>query len=197
MPRKIRIDMTGLRYGRLVGIAFSHAQDGHAHWLFACDCGVEAVIKGTSVRLGRTASCGCLHSEISAERLTTHGRRAARRHDPTYRAWQEINSSCTDANAPRFRVHGAKGIAVCPRWRTDFTAFLADMGERPAGTKLDRIDPAADFGPGNCRWSELVRRARRATEGRSGLVRESQTLSGASLPRPLGSETPKYSSSQP
>lgn len=166
MPRKTRIDMTGIRYGRLVGIGYSHTESGHAHWLFQCDCGAEPVIKGTAVRLGRTSSCGCLHSEICAARLTTHGHRAGKRHDATYRAWQQINTACTDANAPQFREHGALGIAVCDAWRTDFAAFLADMGARPAGTKLSRIDAAAGFTPDNCRWIDLESRSRRAKAGR-------------------------------
>lgn len=157
--------MTGLRYGRLTGVEYSHTQCSHAYWLFACDCGARVIVNGAAVRAGKTESCGCLHREVSAERLTVHGRRAGKRHDATYRAWQEINNACTDPNAPPFRDHGALGIAVCPAWRTDFEAFLADMGERPARTKLSRIDIDGDFTPDNCRWTLLASRADRALAG--------------------------------
>jgi len=145
--------MTGLRYGRLTGVEYSHTQCSHAYWLFACNCGNKVIVNGAAVRAGKTESCGCLHREMSAERLTVHGRRAGKRHDATYRAWQEINN------------YGALGIAVCPAWRTDFEAFLADMGERPARTKLSRIDIDGDFTPDNCRWTLLASRSDRALAG--------------------------------
>jgi hypothetical protein len=165
MARKLRIDMTGLRCGRLVGIEFSHRAGSHAHWRFLCDCGNETTVDGTAVRAGKTASCGCLHREICAARLTTHGRRAKKRHDPTYRAWQEIHTFCTNPESPRYRDFGARGIRVCPAWRADFETFLADLGERPADHILVRIDPHQDFRPGNCRWAPLRSRSRRALEG--------------------------------
>lgn len=165
MARKIRIDMTGLRYGRLIGIEFSHRAGSHAHWRFLCDCGNETTVDGTAVRAGKTASCGCLHREICAERLTTHGRRAKKRHDPTYRAWQEINTFCTNRESSRYRDFGARGIRVCPAWSKDFQAFLADLGERPAGRILVLIDPRQDFAPGNCRWALVRSRSRRARDG--------------------------------
>jgi hypothetical protein len=165
MARKIRIDMTGLRYGRLVGIDFSHRSGGHAHWRFICDCGNETTADGTAVRAGNTASCGCLHREICAARLLKHGRRAKKRHDPTYRAWQEINTLCSNPESPRYRDFGARGIRVCPTWSSDFEAFLADMRERPADRILVRIDLHGDFEPGNCRWAPVRTRSRRAREG--------------------------------
>ena len=165
MARKIRIDMTGLRYGRLVGIEFSHRQGSHAHWLFACDCGETTIADGTAVRAGKTASCGCLHREICAARLLKHGWRARKRHDPTYRAWQEINTLCSNRSSPRFRDFGARGIKVCPAWASDFEKFVQDMGERPAGTIIARIDAGQDFTPANCRWSTVRSRSLRAIEG--------------------------------
>lgn len=165
MARKIRIDMRGLRFGRLVGLDFVHSAHGHAYWRFACDCGAETVADGTPVRAGRTQSCGCLHREICAARLLKHGRRARRRHDPTYRAWQAINTVCTNPDSPRYRDFGARGIAVCPEWAGNFEAFLTDMGERPADRILARIDTDADFGPDNCRWVAVRTRSLRAREG--------------------------------
>lgn len=158
--------MTGLRYGRLVGIGFSHRdRSGHAHWLFLCDCGGEVVSGGSSVRAGNALSCGCLHREISAARLTTHGRRAAKRYDPTYRAWQAMNDACANPASPRYDRIGALGIGVAEAWRESFAAFLEDMGERPENTVLDRNATDTDFGSGNCRWAPVRSRSRRAREG--------------------------------
>ena len=150
--RKVRIDMVGVRHGRLVGLSFVETGRQHAHWRFQCDCGEITIADGAAVRAGRTTSCGCMHSELSAARLTVHGHRAGRRHDPTYRAWQQIKAYCTHPANPRFREFGGRGIGVDPRWVTDFEAFLADLGERPVGTVLGRLDPEDDFRPGNCCW---------------------------------------------
>jgi hypothetical protein len=61
-------------------------------------------------------------------------------------------SRCENPAAPNFQWYGARGITVCERWRA-FANFLADMGERPSGTTLDRIDGTRGYQPGNCRWA--------------------------------------------
>ncbi len=145
---KVRIDMYGLRYGRLVGIAFAHrSANGHAHWLFQCDCGRQIVAAGGNVRSGSTSSCGCLHRELSAARLTEHGYRAAKHHGPTYRAWQKM----------RYEA----GAEICARW-ADFGAFVADLGERPDHTRLGRRDVSKPFSSANCWWEPLESRNIRA-----------------------------------
>ncbi len=166
MARKILIDMTGLRFGRLVGLSFSHRGPcGHAHWHFSCDCGARVTVDGSKVRSGNTTSCGCRHREISAARLTVHGHRGGKRHGPTYRAWQAMKDGCANPASPKFDAIGARGIAVCPAWHADYERFLADMGERPAGTTLERVDAARGFAPGNCAWAPTPSRSARACRG--------------------------------
>lgn len=157
--------MAGVRFGRLTGVEYSHTVRGHAHWLFLCDCGERTTANGAAVRAGRTSSCGCMHREICAARLMVHGRRAAKNHDATYRAWQEINTYCYNPCSPRFGEFGARGVGVDQSWRDDFRTFLATMGERPAGTKLVRIDQRGHFAPDNCRWGRVSSRSVRARNG--------------------------------
>jgi hypothetical protein len=150
MGRKLRIDMAGERFGRLIGVAFDHrAPSGHAHWLFRCDCGREIVASGGNVRSGSTSSCGCLHRELSAARLTDHGHRAAKRHDSTYRAWQQMRR---------------EPVPHCPAWE-DYAAFIADLGERPMGMKLVRRTTTKAFQPDNCFWAPVAARSDRAARG--------------------------------
>lgn len=99
----------------------------------------------------------------------TSGRRGSPKHGyyntPVYNAWRNMKQRCFDANVPDFKNYGARGITVCERWRVSFEAFLADMGDRPDGMTLDRIDVNGNYEPGNCRWATQATqvRNRRAT----------------------------------
>jgi len=80
-------------------------------------------------------------------------RYVGRRHTPTYSCWASIKSCCLNPNYPRFKNYGARGIKIYDRW-LDFENFLQDMGKKPDGLALIRIDKDGDFEPGNCYWGE-------------------------------------------
>ncbi len=92
--------------------------------------------------------------------LFKHGHKSKVGASPTYNSWRAIIGRCENPNQSCYQRYGAIGIAMCKRWRESFENFLADMGERPPGTSVDRIDNSRGYEPGNCRWATAKQQSR-------------------------------------
>ena len=84
--------------------------------------------------------------------MTTHGHAKGYTYSPTYQTWMKMIWRCNTKRGKSWEQYGRRGITVCERWRS-FEHFLADMGDRPAGTTLDRVNNLGNYEPGNCRWA--------------------------------------------
>lgn len=101
----------------------------------------------------------------------THGATRGRGTTPEFRSWLAMRQRCYYTKHAKYPRYGGRGIKVCDRWRDSFANFLADMGPRPAGTTLDRIDNDGHYTPGNCRWAtpaqQMENRTRSSFDSRS------------------------------
>lgn len=73
---------------------------------------------------------------------------------PTYKSWSAMKNRCKHKSVPSFKYYGGRGISYDPRW-DNFRNFLEDMGDRPNGTQLDRIDSDGNYCKENCKWSTV------------------------------------------
>lgn len=144
-----RIDLTGLRFGRLVVIKHARSENGKTFWDCVCDCGNRKEAIGNKLRSGLIKSCGCLSRELLENGTRrTHGKSGSR----VYRIWNAMLQRCRNKNVERYPVYGGRGITVCKRWMK-FENFYEDMGDVPAGKSIDRIDNDLGYFKENCRWA--------------------------------------------
>ena len=147
---QVRNDLTGQVFGRLTVLSFAcKDKNKNSKWNCLCECGKSKIVWASALTRGLTKSCGCLLSEASRERRTTHGKSGGK--DTTYNIWAGMIKRCSNPNAHNYNRYGGRGIKVCERWH-DFAAFLEDMGPNPKGYSIERLDIDKGYEPDNCTW---------------------------------------------
>lgn len=146
--------------------------------LCRCKCGTERRVVTRDLRNGKSRGCGCTRMPKfrAAQKAvaTTHGKSHTARE---YTIWIDMRRRCHQPQRPDYHRYGGRGIVVCERWRNDFAAFYADMGQRPDGCSLERRDNDGPYSPENCFWaSKKVQDNNKRTSVRYAIFGEKLTL---------------------
>lgn len=150
--RKSKIKI-GDRFGRLTVLENMGIIKGKTWFKCVCDCGAIKLIRSNSI--GNTKSCGCLQKEVLLKRITKHGMyRTA-----TYHIWQGMIQRCTNPKAEYYKDYGGRGIKASHRWRK-FENFFSDMGMKPDGLTIERINNDKGYYKENCCWASPAQQAR-------------------------------------
>lgn len=115
------------------------------HYLCRCKCGKEKIVRKRD--LERNKSTQCVSCHISKKNTTHNFSKSL-----TYITWASMKGRCNNPNNKSYRWYGGRGIKVSPHW-DNYENFLKDVGQKPDGKTLDRIDPDGNYEPGNVRWA--------------------------------------------
>ena len=163
-----KIDLTGMRFGRLTVLSQVGKTKRGSVWLCQCDCGKTKKVNGAELRSGDTQSCGCLHKDAVTLWASHLNRKHGESRLPLYSCWRNMVKRCTDSHNRQFPNYGGRGITVCDEWRNSYEEFrdwALQNGYSP-NLQIDRIDNDMGYSPINCRFVNKVTNANNKSNNR-------------------------------
>ena len=175
--------LIGEKFGRWTVTARDTSKPGTIYWIAKCDCGVERTVLRHDLEYGKSVSCGCYNRELLEVAATTHGATRKGEKSGAYTTWCAMKTRVSNENQPGYPNYGGRGIKVCERWKGSFEEFFADMGDRPEGLSIERINNEGNYSCGkceqclregwvaNCKWATQLEQMRN-TRRTNGTLRE-------------------------
>ena len=149
------LNIKGQVFSRLTVIERDiNTKKGQATWKCLCQCGNYCIVTSSRLVQLHTKSCGCLNTERVSNMNKTHGLTST----SEYQSWRGMKERCNNPKNSHYELYGGRGISYPETWN-NFNLFLEDMGERPEGTQLDRINVNLSYSKDNCKWSDLTQQA--------------------------------------
>ncbi len=143
----MRQDLTGSTFDDLTVVRKSRVSERREQmWFCLCKCGNSREVTSRHLTKGKVRNCGC-NRKVSSKKFVTEELKS------TYDTWCNMKQRCYYTLNHNYSYYGGRGITVCPRWLESFLYFLQDMGKKPPGASIDRINCDGNYCLENCRWA--------------------------------------------
>lgn len=140
---------------QVIGKLFKSSPKSHDFSIiWRCGCG--KVVTSIKSAFKKKKSCGCKYNNG----CLSHGKSLDPKYKVEYKTWKDIKARCKKESGKNALYYSEKGISVCKTWENSFETFFRDMGFRPKGFSIDRIDPNGNYEKDNCRWASNLTQSR-------------------------------------